>query len=222
MSAIFETIFTVAERAVKEISGGDIPNDSPYDMDFVMRTVRDTFNEDVKLEILSRRGGNSDDKSAIVQAIYTYPDLAVEWDNVTKRCFTALPSVFMSLKYNKGIHSISKTDGSLQPFIRITNPGVTSHLPHANYETWEQVAYYVEQLTAYYMRDVRRDQLSKVMVKLRVMVPSTLGPDDPLPIIPENMARIVDTVKQRILNKYPQDRIADNDPNLRAANESRK
>lgn len=219
---IWTTLNILQERVIKELSGGEIPNDTPYDPDFVIMTVRDAMNEDLKLELLGKRTGQTDDKSAVSQYIATYPSIELQFDTVTKRVYAELPSYWLTLKYNKGIHSISKNEGSLQPYIRISNPGITSHLPHANYENIGNAAYYMEGLRAYWMRDIKRDGERFVMFKLIIAAPITIGLDEPLPLLPESLGRIIDVVKARILNKFPQDRIADNNPNLRATNEQRK
>lgn len=215
------TLTILAERAIRPLVGGDDPNDSPFDMDFVIEECRDAMNQELKMEILSRRGGDSDDKSPIAQFIYTYPGIPVIKDAVTNRVYSELPSYWLSLKYNKGIRSVSQEKKSLKAMIRISNPSVTAHLPHASLEE-DNYGYYIEGMRIYWMRDIKADGINIVMIKLLIAAPITLGVDDPLPLLPEQTGRILDIVRQRISIKSPQDRIEDEDPNLRATNEARK
>lgn len=218
---IFYTLNKMAELTLRPLDGGDHPDDSPYDFDFVIEELRLAMNEDLKVEILGRRGGDSDDKSPIAQCIYTYTDIDVTFDSKTNRVFAELPSYFLSLKYNKGIRSVSTNTGSLKPMIKCHNPGVTAHLPHASLEQ-ENYLYYIEGMRVFWMRDIKKDGINKVMIKLMIAAPATIGPDDILPLMPENAARIMEVVRKRISVKAPQDRIADGNPNLRNTNEARK
>lgn len=219
----FVTLNILQERLIRKLSGGDIPNDTPYDPAFAIEVIRDAMNEELKREILTRRGGDSDDKSAVSQYIYSY-SVDVQVDTVTRRAYAALPSYFLSLKYNKGIRAViplSASSDILKGMIRIDNPTVTSRLPHADLEQNNQ-GYYTEGMTVYFMRDIKRDRIDKVYIKLLVAAPITMGWDDPLPLTPESLGRIMDIAEQRMMERVPQDRIADENPNLRATNESRK
>lgn len=218
---MYSTLNILSERVIRDLSGGDIPMESPYDQSHVIEHVRDAMNEELKREILVRRGGDSDDKSAISQYIYTYQNIQVKRDITTRRTYAELPSYFLSLKYNKGIHSVSTMTDSLNRMIRIANPGVTSKLPHADLEK-VNFGYYVEGMTVFWMRDILQERISSVMIKLLIAAPITLGIDDPLPLTPESLGRILDVAKARVQARTPQDRIADEDPNLRQVNESRK
>lgn len=211
------------ERIIRDLSGGDVPNDTPYDPGFVVEHIRDAINEELKVEILGRRGGDSDDKSKVTQYIYSYT-VTVQFDKPTRRAYAALPSYFLSLKYNKGIVAVipfTPSSNMLKSMVRISNPGVTSQLPHADLEqnNW---GYYSEGMKLWFMRDVTRDNITQVLVKLLCAAPITADWDDVLPLTPESIGRISDVVKQRVMMRVPQDRIEDEDPNLRATNEARK
>lgn len=219
--ALWPTLRILAERATRPLTGGDDPNDSPYDEDFVIEEVRDAMNQELKVEILQRRGGDSDDKSPISQFIYTYTDIEVQKDNTTERVFAELPSHFLSLKYNKGIRSVSENKKSTLTMIRCANPGVTANLPHADLEQ-RTFHYYLEGMRVYWLRNILKDGINKVMIKLIVAAPLTLNIDDPLPLLPEQVGRILDIVRARIRPLQPQDRIEDENPNLRSTNEARK
>ena len=219
----FVTLNILQERLIRKLSGGDVPNDSPYDPAFAIEVIRDAMNEELKREILTRRSGDSDDKSAVSQYIYSYT-VPVTIDTATRRAKAALPSYFLSLKYNKGIRAViplTQSSDILKSMIRIDNPGITSRLPHGDLEQYNQ-GYYVEGMTIYFMRDIKRDNINQVYIKLLIAAPLTLGWDDPLPLTPESLGRIMDVAEQRMMERVPQDRIADENPNLRSTNEARK
>ena len=215
------TLNIIAERAIRELSGGEIPNDSPYDIDYVIETARDAVNEDLKVEILKRRSGDEDDKSPIAQAIATYPNVAVTFDKPTGRAMAQLPDNFISLKRNKGVHSVSEMRKSLKTMIPIHNPQIAARLPHGDLEK-DNYGYYLEGDKIFWMRDIIQEGIDKVLVKLIISAPAGLDKNAPLMLFPENLGRIVDLVKLRIQNKNVQDRLADNNPNIRALNEQQK
>lgn len=214
---MIETLGTIGERIIRGLSGGDIPSDSPYKMEFVIADIKDALREDLKLEILQRRSGREDDRTPVTQYIATYPNVLIQWDAVTKRCYFDLPSSYMSLKHNKGIHWVADARTPHLQMIPVANPGVTIHLPHADMER-VNYAFYIEGLKGFFLRNVLRDKLQKLLLKLIVPAPDTWTIDMPLPVLPENIARVMDVVKNRQLMRVPQDRLNDGNPNLRPAN----
>lgn len=215
------TLNILAELVIRPLVGGDEPSDSPYNKAFVIEELRMALNEDLKLERLKRRA-QDDDRSNIAQMIATYEDVVVQIQKTTARAYIDLPTNFLSLERNKGIVSVSAMDKPLNAFIRVDHPSVTSRLPHSHFENIGTQGYYVEGLRIYFMRDIKKEKIDKILLKLLVAAPDTIRPDDALPVLPENVGRILDLVRQRVSNKAPQDRIADNNPNLRQTNESRK
>ena len=219
---MIDTLGTIAERVIRRLSGGDIPSDSPYKMEFVIEDVRDALAEDLKLEILQRRGagGAEDDRTPVTQAIATYLNIAVKEDPVTKQVYIDLPSNYMSLKFNKGIHWVADMRTPLVQMIPVANAGVTVNLPHADMER-QSYGFYVEGQKLLWIRNILRDKVTKVLVKLIVAAADTLGVDEPLTVLPENVARVIDRVvqMQQMNPRLPQDRLNDNNPNLRPQNQ---
>lgn len=211
------TLNILAERVIRDLSGGDIPNDSPYNWDAVIAHIRDAIREDLKLELLQRRAGQEDDRTPISQFIATYMNVPVQIERETFRVYIDLPTAYMSLKHNKGIHAISPMRNPNKRMIPIANPGVTEHLQHADFEQ-DNYGFYVEGHRVYWMRDILRDDIKTVLLKLIVPAPDTVSMDEPLPLVPENVARIIDTVKNRVLNRNVNDRLNDGNPNLRPQN----
>jgi hypothetical protein len=210
------TLNILTERVLRRLHGSDIPHDSPYDPDFIKVELKDAAREDLKLEIKEKRGGNEDDRTPITTYIATYTDVEVKLDKPTNRVYIDLPSTYMTLKYNKAI-VISPMKRPNHRMIPVANPGVTSHLPHADFER-DNYGFYTEGLKVFFMRDIKSDKIEKVLLKLTQPIPDDWGDDEELPLIGENVARILDIVVQRMLNKMPQDRLNDGNPNLRANN----
>jgi hypothetical protein len=206
-----------AELIIRDLSGGDIPNDSPYSFEQVIAHLRNAMREDLKLEILTRRSGREDDRTSITQYIATYENVEVQKESSTFRVYIDLPSAYMSLKHNKGIHAVSPMTKPNERMIPVANPGVTSHLRHAELERLNY-GFYVEGQRIYWMRDIKSDGIPKVLLKLIIPAPDNLGNDDPLPLLPENFARIMDMVKNRVANRVMNDRLNDGNPNLRVQN----
>jgi hypothetical protein len=216
---MIETLNTITESVIKDLSGGPIPDDSPYDEAFVRLSVRDALREDLKLELLNRRAGSDgeNDRSHITQYIASYFDVQVQYEASTKRAYIDLPSTFMSMSWNKGLHCLADMRTPLKQMIPVTNPGVTVHLQHGNFER-DNYGFYAEGRKVYWMRNILQDKVTKVLLKLIVPAPDTWGNDDPLPVLGENIARVKRVVKNDILNRFPNDRVNDNNPNIRPQN----
>lgn len=212
---------SIAERAIRDLSGGEIPNDSPYNMEFAKQHARDAMQIQLKLEALRRRTGNEDDRNGLRHFIATYKDIPVQLDAQTSRVFAELPASFISLKYNRGIESVSPMKRVNEPYIRISNPSAFSRLAHSSLEG-ENYAYYLEGMRVYWVRDIKKDGHHKVLIRLITGAPASFTDDDMLPIIPESIGEIIDYVKAKIMNKFPQDRLVDNNPNIRQLNEQQK
>jgi hypothetical protein len=214
------TLTEEAELIIRRLSGGDIPDDSPYDMDYVIREYRDAMREDLKLELLGRRQGPDDDKSPVSQFIATYTVQFAE-ETVSRRVYVNIPEDFMSLKHNKGIHDlvpIHPEFSHLQiSMVRTDNPNVSAHLPIGDAKGIQ--FYYIEGMKIFTVRNVMKDKIKSAFLKLIIPAPNSIGNNDPLPVLAENVVRIRDIVIQRITNRFPQDRISDNNPNIRAVNE---
>lgn len=210
------TLNILKERVIRDLSGGDIPDDSPYNGDHIIAHIVDAAREDLKIELLPKRGQPSN-KATIQLYIATYEDVPVQVEKSTARVYIDLPSLHMTLKYNKGIHAVSPMKSPLNRYIQVQNPGVTSRLPHGDFER-QNVGYYQEGLKIFWMRDIKKDEVNTVLLKLLVPAPDTWTFDEPLPLIAENVARILDMVKNRIKNPGVNNRLNDGNPNLRPAN----
>jgi len=217
-----DTLRALAERAIREISGGDIPADSPYDIDYAIETARDIINADLKVERLRRRG-ESDDRTPISQFICTYDGadekgLDIEYTDDERRSYITTPDNFLSIERNKGVHAVKFWDKNSRRWVNmipIHHTGVAQQTPGFSLEG-KNFGYTIEGLRIYFTHDVRRKGITKVMLQLIVAAPqSGFTADDVIPMLPESKLRYVQTIKEAILNKFPQDRIADNSPNNR-------
>lgn len=222
------TLREEVELIRRRIAGGDIPDDFPYDEDFVAREYRDAMREDCaaveKTKRSSGDGGREDDKSPIAQFIYTYK-VEVIVDPLSKRICADIPDDFMRMKWNRGVHAVHPLKPESKhleaAMLYDHNPEVSAHLPIGNAEGF--YSYYIEGFKIFFPRDIKRDGVNHVLVKIILPAPSSFGMDDRLPVIPENVIRIRDLVIQRLMYPgKPQDRIADGNPNLRAVNEQPK
>lgn len=216
------TLRSEVELIIRELSGGDVPIDSPYDPDYIAMRYRSAMAQDCKMEMLLKRQNGEEDKGAMGLYIATYK-VEVLIDDMTKRAYAGIPESFMSMKFNRGIVDVLsfKPEAShlLNSILAVDNPNVSSHLVVGQ---TEMPFRYLEGLRIYFTRDIKKDKIMHVLLKLLVPGAESYGWDDPLPVIPENVDNIRDLVKNRILNRVPQDRISDGNPNLRSTNEQPK
>lgn len=223
------TLREEVELCMRRLSGGPVPNDSPYDRNYVAREYRDAMREDTKLEIWRRKqqGDAGDDKTHIGQFVASYK-VSLAIDEMTSRIFVNIPDNFLSLKYNRGIYDVliidPKAKHLMNSILMCDNPNVMSHLPAGDPDLSPEVYFaYLEGPRIFFTRDIKRDKITDVILKLIVPGADIYDWDDALPVLPENVARIRDIVCERMMKPgRPQDRIADNNPNLRATNEAQR
>ncbi len=205
------------DLVIRDLSGGDIPDDSPYDRNFVLAHIINGIREDLKLELLQRGSGAEADRTPITQYIATYEDVPLEYNSKMFESYIDLPSGYMSLKHNKGIHWVADMRTPMKQMIPVANPGVTQNLPHADLERIN-FSFYVEGLKIKFTRNIKAEEVTKIFLKLIIPAPDGIGLDEPIALIPENVGRITDIAKKRVQNLAINDRLADGNPNIRPAN----
>lgn len=119
-----------------------------------------------------------------------------------------LPEFFFSLDRNRGI-KIAPVKEPTAEFIPRNNPGVTYNLECADAEG--QQTYYIEGLKVYFDKEF---DLAKVLVKLYVPAPASIGEDSPLPIYPEQQMPLLQLMRQTWRNDVVQDKVIDNNKDL--------
>lgn len=215
---MIDTLTTLTEQIHRRLSGGDVPDDSPWDTDFLMQDLRNAIREDLKLEYLQSKNEGDEDKSTLSNFIASYFDIEVKVERQTRKTYIDLPQTPMTLRYNKGIWNIYDMKNPEKAFIYVANPDVTRNLPGGDLER-NNFGFYREGLKAYFTRDIKREKVDKCLLKMVVVAPESMGVNDPLPLLPENTSRIIDiVVKRNVTPMLPNDRLNDGNPNIRPTN----
>jgi hypothetical protein len=188
------------------LNGGQANTDSEYDDRYTARLYRSGMNEVLNLQYFEKRQGG-DDRTPITMYIATYPGIAVSWDSATERSYADLPEFYHSLPYGKGIRQVSSMDKSLAPMIPKHNPTVSQTLPAGKLQG--RIGYYVEGLRIYWDEKVSDLGITKVLIKLIVAGPDSVGLNDPLPITPEQAAKVRDRVIAWYKGEGIQDKVVD-------------
>lgn len=201
------TLNEISSKILRRLSGGNQSKDSTIDRREVIDDIRHAMAALLKLEILQKRG-QSGDKTLPAQYIATYTGLTITEATDGLMYTTTLPENWLSLPYNRGIH-IVHLDGQIRDqLIRRNQPHVSTFL-RVNQLQGNQ-GYYVEGNKIIYDTPLKIKKDSKVTVKLVVPAPDTIGPDDPLPILPEQIAQIEEQVFASLSQaRIPEDRLSD-------------
>lgn len=198
------TLNGISSKIIRRLSGGNQSKDSTIDRREVIDEIRDTMNQMLKLEILQKMGLG--DRTLPALYIATYGPLAIE-DNEGEY-YTTLPDNFLSLPYNRGVHQVYKAGQVRTQLIRRNQPYVSTFL-RVNQLQGNQ-GYYVEGRKLIYDTPLKVKKDDKVTVKLLIAAPSTIGPDDPLPILPEQVHQIEEEVTRSLMGaRIPEDRVND-------------
>ena len=191
------------------INGGVENTDNQYDDNYTAELFRSGMNEVLKMAPLAKRQMN-DDRSQETMYVATYPKIEVLFDKDTERSYAELPSFFVSQAYNRGIHMVSAMDKPLEPMIQFLFPAVYTNLPAGKLQG--RKGYYNEGLRIYWDMKVSELAVKKVLIKLIVAAPDSIGLNDILPITPEQAAAIRDRVIAWYKGQGLQDKIADTNP----------
>lgn len=196
------TVRQLAMEVIRLESGGPPSMDSPFDLGYTMRLVRQAANTFLGPMILANLG--QDDRGSLPLLIVGY-QVDVQGED-THRTLT-LPEFFMQLPFNRGLKGIAPIEEPTSEFIPRNNAGVSHNLPCADAE--QQVTYWQEGLTVYFDKEV---ELAKLLVKLVVVAPDSIGDDQALPLYSEMQFPIIALVRQMYANRPVLDKLLDNSP----------
>lgn len=182
------TLRKLAYQYLDTVSGGGMTNDSRIDERDVIIKIRQLMQEVLALNYFGKY--QEGDRSAVSTYIASY-QLTPEIDKELKQTKVAIPEFYMSLPYNRGIHRAFFIDKPYKDFILQHSPGVSSNLPAG--KVHGEVYAFVEGFKMV-IRNVNQEpgsQLPKVVIQLIIPAPDSIGPEDMLPIIPEQQAEIL-------------------------------
>lgn len=198
------TVRMLAQEVHRLESGGPPSMDSPFDMGYTMRLVRQAANTFLGPMILANLG--QDDRGSLPLLIVGY-QVDVQGED-THRHLT-LPDFFIQLPFNRGLKGIAPIEEPTSEFIPRLTPGVSHNLPCADAE--QEMTYWQEGLTVYFDKEI---ELAKLLVKLVVVAPDSIGDDQPLPLYPEMQFPIIALVRQMYSNRPLQDKLLDGNADI--------
>lgn len=178
--------------------------DSPFDLGYTMRLVRQAANTFLGPMILDNMA--NDDRSTLHMLIVGYE---VDVLGETTHRYSNIPEFYQRLPFNKGLKGIAPIEEPDNEFIPRHNPTVSRNLPCGDAE--QGSTYWTEGLKVFYDKEI---ELGKVLMKLLVVAPDSIGPDDPLPIFPEMQFTIITMVRQMYANRPLQDKMLDGNADI--------
>lgn len=197
------TLRQIASQIHRLESGGDLSNDSQFDDGYTIMLARMAANTLLKPKIYANL--SEDDRGSLPMLIATYT-LPVKGDG--KHKYITLPEFFQSLPFNRGLKGIAPVEEPTYQFIPRNTPEVSHNLPCADAEM--QGTFYQEGMNVIFDKEI---EFGFVLAKLLVVAPDSIGPDDFLPLPPEDQISIIQIVREMYRNKVPQDKTLNGNPN---------
>lgn len=200
------TLRQIAQEAHRLESGGDLSDDTRFSEPYTIMLVRQAANKLIAPLIFANLNSEGDRG--------TLPLLVVGYEvsvtgTVPNRKVT-LPEAYNNYAFGKGLYGIAPIEDPTNHFIPRNSPAVSRNLPCADLEP-DQNSYYTEGLTAYFDENM---DFKKVLVKVIMAAPSSVGADDNLPIYPEMEYDIIMMVRQMLRDQPLQDKILDGNSDI--------
>lgn len=201
----------LADTFISDQSGGDQSKDSGLDVREVILKIKSYIVPLVKGEYFGKL--NEGDKSAITQLIATY-ELSLEVEDTGQK-FITIPDFYITLPYNKGIHRLYIKGNPFNDFVIMHQPGISGRLPHTLIKN-EQFCY-IEAMKVKMGPGCTAKKADKIILQLITPSPDTLGDNDPMPILNEHVAQIMEMLKRGFapVAMLPNDMANDNNPNIK-------
>lgn len=206
------TLRQIAGQVHRILNGGQANTDSEYDDRYTVLLIRSAINNILAIQQIMTKRQIADDRSLEKMYIATYPSISVQNDSTTERSYAELPDFYISLPYNRGLVQVSAMDKPLEPMIQIPYPSVSNTLPCGQLQG--RKGYYVEGLRIYWDELINKKAVQKVLVKLLVAAPDSIGINDPLPITPEQITRVREMVIAEYRQEGVQDKIVDSNKDI--------
>jgi hypothetical protein len=206
------TLRILANQFIDDISGQSKTADSRWDEREVVLKIRQLLNEVMILAYFGKY--QEGDRSAITQYISTYK-LPLQNDSDLNRAFVTLPEGYAALPYNRGIHRVffKRDDENYKDVVISHNPSIgqntkAGRVPDVVYGYLEGFNVFFRNLSV----EPDDDPLT-VVAQLIIAAPDTIGLNDPLPVVPEQVSEVM----KRLMASYrptPIDLAANGNPQL--------
>jgi hypothetical protein len=206
------TLRNIADLLLHDLSGGVPSKDSNLDRRDIIMKARAYMNAVIKPIYFEKK--NEGDNSAITQAIYPY-EVSLEEESGTKQKYLTIPDVYMALPHNKGIHRLHIKGNPYSDFTIQHNPGISGTLPHTKLKNIQYC--YIEGMKIKMGPGCTAKKADKLILQIINIAPDALGDNDPLPLMPEQLAELNRLLKADYapLLQVPADMANNQSPNIK-------
>jgi hypothetical protein len=193
---------TTAQQVIRRLSGGDQSQDSQLDPREVMRYLLQILNEKIPIDYFTNIK-IEDDHAVSAQYIFVATANILK-NEIRNEYYINVPTPYIALPHDKGIHEIGPTNDSCMTFSPCRNgsKALFKGLPAGNLEM--NIGYYPERDKIYFVSNPKKKGVTKVMIKLIVAA------GDDLVIDPGTEKMLVDEAVKFFGGKVPQDKVNDN------------
>lgn len=200
----------LAQQVIRRLSGGNQPADSTLDRREVIKLITQAINEMVKANFFENYKLGEPGVDGVY--IATYKSQSVVLDSDRNEYYTTLPNIYVALPKGRGIRQVSSMKNQKKPFIirENGNQGIYANLPAGRLEG--NIGVYPEGNKIWYSKDMRKENIDKVLLKLVVGAPDSIGESDTLPIDASVEFAVIERVLGWLDPTIPQDKINNNNP----------
>lgn len=191
----------LAEQILRIKAGGDVPRDFFIKPEEVYLLIAQATNYLLKLEYYQR--AKEGDKGAPTHFIATFEDILVKEHATRGFDYIDLPADYVSLPHNKGVWHISPMGCEDEEVIIVENHAQFMDLNSVASLYENNLAAKIEGKKAIFLTDVSPG--TKMLVKLIIADPNTLGENETFPCPPEMELQIIEMVSNKLPNSEDSD-----------------
>jgi hypothetical protein len=170
----------LAEQIQRRISGGDVSDDSEFDPREIILFIEQALAVLVKDSFITML--RVDETVVGAQYISSFMNVEVVESPCLKLSYSIVPRGYIDLHSDRGIHQISLMEDQENSFVPVRNGSTALYSKSSAGRLEGRTSYYPEGARVYYNKNLNKDGIVKVLIKLIVPSPSDLGNDDPYPI----------------------------------------
>lgn len=200
----------IAEQVLRILEGGDINDDSAYDIREVMRLIDQVVSLQIKAGwIENLKAGHPGVAGSYIS---TFKNIPLHYDEDMGVSYLELPCNYVHLPAGRGIHHLSRTKEISEAFVPMSsgNSSLFSHSPAEGLEG--RIGFYPEGKRIYLTKDLYHQGCKKVLLKLVIPPLSEVGQDDPYPIGAEAELVVIEKVLELLREPVKKDVLNDNNP----------
>lgn len=205
------TKYSLAEQALRRLSGGNLNNADDITLREVMLAVSQARDYLVRTEIFELMlAGEGVDVAG--DYIKEYEGVKIKYDKVKKVHYSDVPATYIVLPRDRGVYQVYRSEELHNPFVPVPTQfsGLYNNLGGSQLEG--RFGYYVKKDRLYYPGMEKSNAPKTVCVELIVASSEVDDEDEQFPIPADKEMQVIDAVVQQFMVSKPiiNDKVNDN------------